>query len=320
MSVSPSVSALLCAASELCVLRGDVADKLIACGDGDGALLYLYILRQGKAFSEKIALEQLKFTKDRYDRAIFTLTSLTLTSEGAAPAPQPKRDAPAYRAPELRQARDGDHRFAAVCDTAEAVLGRTLTESLLRTLFAVYDHLGLPAEVIIELLTYLKREKDMVKRSDIEREACLWADMGLYTAEDAAAFLSRRETERPLIRAMQEALGIGGREPTVKEASFFSEFIAKGFAPDAVALAAHRTEQALGKFSWSYLRKIISSWDEMGVHTLSEIGAADPERTKKSDRQAPPSAVPAATSPAQLADWETDWLEQVRSRKSRKED
>ncbi len=319
MSDFSSLPPLLRTADDFCVLRGDIADKLLRCGDGDGALLYLYILRRGRNFSAQTAQRELGFSSERYDRALFTLSQLSLPEEQPEAPRASGRETPAYRAAELRQARGGDMRFAAVCDTAEAVLCRTLTEGQLRTLFTVYDHLGLPADVIIELLTYLKREKGTVKRSDIEREACLWADMGLFTAQDAATYLSRRDAEKPLIRAMQEALGIGGREPTDTETRYFTEFIAKGFAPDAVALAAHRTEQALGKFSWNYLRKIIASWDQKGIHTVSEISAVDPARTPRAEpsRAAQASAPPA--EPGRMDDWEAQWLEEVKRRRRKEE-
>lgn len=319
MSDFSSLPPLLRTADDFCVLRGDIADKLIRCGDGDGALLYLYILRRGRNFSAQTALRELGFSRERYDRAMFTLGQLSLPEEQPIAPHAPTRATPAYRTAELRQARGGDMRFAAVCDTAEAVLGRTLTEGQLRTLFIVYDHLGLPADVIIELLTYLKREKGTVKRSDIEREACLWADMGLFTAQEAATYLSRRDAEKPLIRAMQEALGIGGREPTDTEARYLTEFIAKGFGPEAVALAAHRTEQSLGKFSWNYLRKIIASWDQKGIHTVSEISAVDPERGSRTESTRAASAPAQPAAPVPMDDWESQWLAEVKRRRRKEE-
>lgn len=302
-----SLPALLLTGGEFCVLRAEVVDKLLACGDGDGALLYLYLTRRGAAFTEKDACSDLRFTQERYERAAFTLTNLELTaSPQAGSAPVSSTAAPLYRAPELRQARTGDRRFAAVCETGEAVLGRTLTEGQLRTLFMAYDHLGLPAEVIIELLAYLKREKGQVKRRDIEQEACLWADMGLLTVQDAAAYLARRDVERPLLAAMLETVGISGREPTANERRYLSEFIARGFPPDAVALAKRRMDKSLGKFSWQYLRKILASWDQKGVHTVAEITALEPEKTQPA---------PAAASPEKLEAWERDWLAEVNRRK-----
>lgn len=317
-----SLPALLLAGGEFCVLRAEVADRLIKCGDADGALLYLYLVRRGAAFEEKNAMRELNFSQARYDRAVFTLTSLELAAGSAASTPSvDTAAAPTYRAPELRQARLGDHRFAAVCDTAESVLGRTLTEGQLRTLFMAYDHLGLPAEVIIELLAYLKREKGTVKRRDIEQEACLWADMGLVTIQAASAYLSRRDAERPLIAAMMNALGITEREPSAKEHRYLAEFIARGFPCDAVALAHQRMEQSIGKFSWQYLRKILASWDQKGIHTVSEITALEPEKARSAAPAAvSSSAAPAITPPAKLESWEQDWLNEVKKRRQNREE
>ena len=179
---------------ELRVARCDTLDKLIAVGDGDAALLYLYILRHGGTADGKAAARALHLSAERYERAAFTLNQLTAP---AVPQKEDKPDAaPQYTADELRRARLDDQRFAAVCQSAEGVLGRTLTEGQLRCLLTAYDHLGLSAEAIIELLSYLKGEKGTVRLADIRREAYQWADMGIVTAQDAQQYLSRRVNEK----------------------------------------------------------------------------------------------------------------------------
>lgn len=306
-----SLSSLLLPEGEFRVIRCDIADKIIACGDGDSALLYLYALRRGEKLDEKAAMRDLRFSKERFERAVFTLTSLTI--QETAPAPSPSPDKPRYTAAELRQAREDDHKFSAVCLAAEDVLGRMLSESQVRSLFLIYDHLGLPAEVIIELLSYLKRDRGAVTRRDIEREAYLWSDMGVYTYQQAQEYLARVEAEKPLMDAMFQAMHIVGREPAPAERQFVSACIEKGFPPDTVALAVRRMEQNIGKFSLNYLKKILLLWHEKGVHTVSEVTALEPESER---RAAPAQPAPgAATPPAQLESWEREWLEEVERRK-----
>ncbi|MGM9612217.1 MAG: DnaD domain protein [Butyricicoccus sp.] len=307
-----SLASLLLPEGEFRVIRCDIADKLIACGDGDSALLYLYVLRRGERLEEKTAMRDLGFTKERYDRAVFTLTGLTMRESAPLP-PSPASDIPKYTAAELRQAREGDHKFAAVCLTAEDTLGRTLTESQVRSLFTIYDHLGLPAEVIIELLSYLKRDRGKVSRRDIEREAALWSDMGIYTCQQAQEYLARIEAEKPLLDAMFAAMHIVGREPSAAERRLVSHFIETGFEPDAVALAVSRMEQNIGKFSLSYLKKILTLWHEKGVHTVAEITALEPESARRT-----PAAQPAAAQPDKLENWEREWMEEVQRRKRRR--
>ena len=285
-----SLASLLMPEGEFRVVRCDVVDKLIQCGDGDAALLYLYVIRQGRAFDEQTAKRDLRLSDERFTRASFTLTGLVVEQQPAAPA-RPEH-APRYTAAELRRARQQDHRFQAVCDAAENVLGHALTDALLRTLYTVYDHIALPAEVIIELLSYLGRDRGTFKGRDIEREACIWADKGILTTADA---------QRSLVALCLE----------------------KGFAPDALELAMARMKRGIGTFSASYLRKMLASWDQKGVHTVAEITALEPESARRQEAAAPVSRPPFGAAPAQapreeqLADWEKEWLAEVQRRKAK---
>lgn len=310
-----SLTSLIPTGGEFCVLRAQVVDSLIACCDGDSALLYLYLVRQGQSFDERAALRALGMTRDRYDRAVHTLTNLHLVTTPTEAQPQrrnPSSQPPRYTAAEMRARREGDHRFASVCQTAEMVLGRTLTEAQLRTLMNAYENLGLPADVLIDLLTYLHREKKLVSRNDIDREAHLWADMGIFTADAAAEFLSRREAEKPLIDSMMRALDMAGRDPAPDEYRSLSHFIQQGFDADAVALAKQRMYNRLGKFSWKYLTGILDSWHQKGLHTAAEITAVEPE-TRKPKQPAAAAAQP--SSSGGLSDWEREWLEEFSAMK-----
>ena len=290
---------------ELRVARCDTLDKLIAVGDGDAALLYLYILRHGGTVDGKAAARALHLSAERYERAAFTLNQLTAP---VVPQKEDKPDAaPQYTADELRRARLDDQRFAAVCQSAEGVLGRTLTEGQLRCLLTAYDHLGLSAEAIIELLSYLKGEKGTVRLADIRREAYQWADMGIVSAQDAQQYLSRRVNEKPLSEAVYKALGADPSQPAPKEQRVCRFALAHGFPPEAVALAAARTDKHQGHKSLDYTLGILRRWDESGVHTVSEITALEPET-----RAAVGQVAAQPTDSATLAAWEQKWEESRR--------
>ena len=101
-------------------------------------------------------------------------------------------EAPRYTGDELRRARLDDQTFSGLCDAAEGITGRALTEGQLRCLLTIYDYLGLDAGATIELLSYLKSEKGTVRTTDLRREANQWADMGIVTAQAAQQYLTRR--------------------------------------------------------------------------------------------------------------------------------
>ncbi|MCI7125101.1 MAG: DnaD domain protein [Agathobaculum sp.] len=295
---------------ELRVAYCDMLDKLIAVGDGDAALLYLYILRHGGVRDEREAARALQLSAARMERALFTINGLT-----APAAPPPAADKPAqppqYTVDELRRARTDDHCFAAVCQAAEETLGRTLTEGQLRCLLTAYDHLGLDAGAIIELLAFLKKEKGAVRLADIRRETNRWADMGILSAQDAQAYLTRRANEKPLSEAIYKALAADPAQPAPKEQRVCSFALAHGFPPEAVALAVRRTERQQGHKSLDYTLGILRRWDEAGIHTESEITALEPEsRAGVSKAVGQTAAQP--TDAATLAAWEQQWQENHR--------
>lgn len=303
---------------ELRVARCDMLDKLIAVGDGDAALLYLYILRYGGTAGGKTAARALHLSDERYERAAFTLNQLVAPAVPDTVAHEPEA-APRYTAHELRRARLDDHRFAAVCDAAETTLGRTLTESQLRCLLTAYDHLGLSAEAIIELLAFLKNEKGTVRLADIRREVYQWADMGITSAQDAQRYLARRADEKPLSEAIYQALGADPAQPAPKEQRVCRFALAHGFPPEAVRLAAQRTDKKQGRKSLDYTLGILRKWDASGVHTVSEITALEPEvRAAAGQNSYQPSAQP--TDSATLTAWEQDWAARVRNHRRKTEE
>lgn len=297
---------------DLRVARCDMLDKLIAAADGDAALLYLYVLRHGSA-DGKTAARALHLSQERYERAAFTLNGLV--TPAVPPQADKPSDTPQYTADELRRARLDDHKFAAVCDSAESVLGRTLTEGQLRCLLTAYDHLGLSAGAIIELLSYLKGEKGAVRLSDIRRETYLWADMGVVSAQQAQQYLARKANEKPLSEAVYKALGADPAQPAPKEQRVCRFALAHGFPPEAIELAVRRTDKQQGHKSLDYTLGILRRWDEAGVHTVSEITALEPE-TRAAVGQTP--AQP--TDPGTLAAWEQDWAARVRSHRRKTEE
>ena len=308
-----SLLSLVTQNEEYMLVRKDMVQKLIHTGDGDGALLYLYLLEKGRGFQEEQAKKDLGFDSLRFEKAAFTLTGLELMVN-SQDLPEKKAKSPSYSPQELSDARVNDHRFAAVCQAAEGVLGRTLTGAQLNTLYAAYDHLGLPADVLMLLLNDLKARGSRVTRKLIAEEAYLWADMGLNTLAKATDYLERRDNEAPHVRDLLTVLGVYDREPTAAEKRFLSQLVRQGFGKDAFQMAKERTENALGKFSWRYLMAITDRWHKAGVHTPSEILALEPAGRPKISQEkttAEKNYIHQPTPKGELAEWEKEWLREI---------
>lgn len=301
------MTSVLLPEGELRVARCDTLDKLIAVGDGDAALLYIYILRHGEV-DGRTAARALHLSEERYERAAFTLNNLSTPASQTKAAEKAENAAPQYTAAELRRARNEDGEFSAVCDAAENAFGRALTEGMLRSLLTAYDHLGLDGGAIIELLSYLKNEKDEVRLSDIKRETYQWADMGIVNAQDAQQYLARRVNEKPFIEALYRALGADPAQPAPKEQRVCRFALAHGFPAESVELAVRRTEAHQGHRSLDYTLGILRQWEKSGVHTISEITALEPESRTAAVAVGQTEAQP--TDSGTLADWEQAWLAQ----------
>ncbi len=303
--------------NEMRVVSCEMLDKLIKIGDGDAALLYLYMVRNGNGTEKENALRELNFSQDRYERAVFSLSGLS--TPPVTDQDKQQQGAPKYTIEELRRAREDDHKFSAVCHIAEDTLGRTLTEPQLRCLFTAYDHLGISAEAIIEMLAYLKNEKEIVRTTDIRREAYKWADMGVVSAKDAQNYIARLESEKPFTEALYRAIGADTEQPSPKAQRICTFAISHGFPPEAVELASKRTATNKGRRSLDYTLGILRRWDSVGVHTVSEITALEPEVRVPVPVQAVAGGTE-ATENAVLEQWEQDWAERVRSHRRKTEE
>ena len=113
---------------ESVIVPGAAARRLIESGDGDGALVYLALLR-GRGSAEKLR-EQLRWPAERLQRALGALARQGLISRPQAdvPPPPPAEQRPEYTRADMARAMEGAE-FAALTGAAAlcvliVVLGR----------------------------------------------------------------------------------------------------------------------------------------------------------------------------------------------------
>ena len=294
---------------EFRAVKCDMLDRLIAVGDGSAALLYLYVLRHGQQTNSVQAMRDLRFTQEQFDQAAFTLTNLMISHSASSDMKKPEA-APRYSASELKTARFEDHKFRSVCSFAESMLNTPINESMLRALYTVYEHIGLPAEVMMELISYLKADKGTVASRELVREAHIWSDKALLTVSDVQKYLSTLQLQKPLRDAIYKIIGAVGRVPTLAEKNLAAFCAEKGFSEDAVQLAYDRMMRHNGTYSLNYLKKVLQSWDQKNIHTLSEITAVEPERNTEHKN------APVTSENTALSSWEQDWLDEMNRRKA----
>lgn len=287
-------------------LPAEDAEKLLALGSGECALLYLYILRSGGVLDAGAAAKELSRTPEQIAAAAGTLSGAGLITAGEAPLPGPD-ELPVYRTEDILRRSTEDGAFRALLGECQRVLGHTLSGPDLNTLFGIYDRLGMTAETILLLIHHcadtLRRrygEGRLPTMRTIEKEAFYWANREILTApqaEEYLAELARRDEETEKIR---HALSLAGRDLTPTERKYVESWLSMGYGAEALAIAYDRTVVSTGRLAWAYMDKIVKSWYEKKLFTAEQIEKGDsrtashgkstgggnaPRRTGGDDRQ-----------------------------------
>ena len=295
---------------ESILLSGPAAKRLICCGDGDAALLYIAVLQNRGAADDEKVRAQLGWPLEQFRRALNTLSQLGLIAlpgqPPARPAPKAPPPPPADRRPEytradMARALEGGE-FAALTGAVEEKLGKKLTTPDLAILLGLYDQLGLPADVIFLLVSFCGErtaqrygEGRKPTMRQIEKEGYTWARLGLMTQETAAAYIRKYQRSRQALPRMMRLLRLGDRAPSPSEEKYLMLWDGMGFEDAAIELAYDKTVVKCKELKWPYMNKILCSWHERELHTVAQIQEGDRPAQRRapapsSRREAPQSA------------------------------
>jgi len=250
--------------------------KLLAAASGDGALLYLY-LRAGGDYGRAEAA--LRMPQSRLDCAAASLKQLGLWPE----TPKVIRPAapPVYNENDLIRQMQQPSGFPQLVGEAQRRLGKVLSNEELKVLLSIYDYLGMGTDVISILLSYcIQRARASGKlrlpsMHTIEKEAYHWADLGIDTMEEAAAYMQLQLERQSTAAQIRSTLQLGTRKLTPGEEKMVLQWLDWGFGVSEIAKAYEKTCMNTGGLKWPYLNSILKSWHNQGLHTLQAIEAGD---------------------------------------------
>ena len=260
----------------LTIERTDVR-KLLGAASGDAALLYLYIHSGGEVAGAEKALG---FTQTRMSCAAATLRQLGLWPEERK-NPIHSGERPNYSEKDVLDAMDTDNSFRLLYGEVQRLMGRSLNTEELKILLGFIRYLGLPAEVISVLVSYCKeraRQKGSLRNPSlrtIEKEAYSWAEQGIDTLEEAAAYIHNQNARNSEMQQLMAQLQIRGRSLTQAEEKYAKSWLDMGFEDGVIALAYEKTCVNTGGLSWPYMNKILTSWHTAGYKTAEQIRNGD---------------------------------------------
>ena len=265
--------------AELNIPKADL-QKLLAAANGDAALLYLYLKSENDPAN---APDALKMSQTRYTCAGATLRQLGLWQEDRRTFIPGER--PAYSEQDVLSAVGEDKSFRSLYGEIQRLMGRNLNTEELKILLGFVRYLGLPGDVICMLVCYCKeraRNQGRLRSPSlrtIEKEAYAWADRGIDTMEEAAAFIQAQNVRNSQMGKLMQTLQIRGRNLTASEEKYAQSWLEAGFSMEVIALAYDRTCLNTGGLNWAYMNKILQRWKEAGLLTVEQIKNGDKKPT-----------------------------------------
>ena len=263
--------------TEAVMIESSEVRKLLGAASADACMLYIF-LKSGNDLNQ--AEEILGLSASRLSCAAATLRQLGLWSaEKAMPIMAGER--PNYSERDVLMAGDTDNSFRSLCGEVQRLMGRNLNTEELKILLGFVRYLGLSADVISVLICYCKdraRQRGNLKNPSlrtIEKEAYAWAERGIDTMEEAAAFIQAQNVKNTRMSRLMEMLQIRGRSLTPAEERYAAGWLDMGFDDEAIAMAYERTCLNTGGLSWAYMNKILQRWSEAGLKTAEEVRNRD---------------------------------------------
>lgn len=316
--------AALLLTNQILSLPAEAADRLLSAASGDAALLYLSLLRHGTPEKARAALN---WSDRRAADAFEALVKLSLAegSVEAVRAPEEGEEPPVYRRADLLTSLKEDSNFRSLCQAMESILGKTLSDTDLHSVYTIYDYLGLPCEVIY-LLTRWCAEQTARQQGPgrpprmpmVKKAAFRWKRLGIDTLAAAEEYLAKQEAVNAREAGILPLIGISGRAPVERERQYIEGWVDMGFADDAIRLAYERTVLQKGTMNWAYMNSILKNWHAAGLHTA--------EQAEKGDRRPPsrtggqPSAPRGHCQPSEERIRKSaDWLDEFLAGQEKKE-
>ena len=260
--------------------------KLLGAASPDAALLYIF-LTSGNRPEE--AAKELNMSESRLSCAGATLRQLGLWPEERVSHIAPG-ERPSYSERDVLTAMDSDVDFRGLYGEVQRRLGRALNTEEIKILLAMVRYLGLPEEVVAMLVSYCQEQARQRGRRapslrSIEKMAYVWAEQGIDTLEEAAAYIQKENIRNTRMSRLLGLLQIRGRNLTAAEERFANAWLEMGMEDAAIAMAYEKTCLNTGGLNWAYMNKILVSWHEAGLHTVAAIREGDRKAGTKSGKR-----------------------------------
>ena len=284
-------------------LSRHTVDRLLRAGDGDAALLYLYILKTGARSSTEETMADLGKGPGWIATGMAVLSRIGLIElDGNNNGPQPVVSADAFdgaysetsdteptifTTADMKRDLEAGSDFSVVVEETQRAFGRILSPDELMRLYAIHKKHGMTPEVIMQLIIYCINEskragagRTLSMMRYVEKAADTWAGEGVLTLEKAEEYIKKLEDMRHVREEMKTVMQIRDREFSAMERKYVDGWIALGFDIGAVEIAYEKMIEAIHEYKIGYMNGILNKWHKKDIHTVSEIFSKEGRRGK----------------------------------------
>ena len=175
-------------------------------------------------------------------------------------------------------------RLAEITQMSQEILGKTLNDNDISTLYWFDEELDFSPELIMILLEYCvsKGKKDM---RYVEKVAIAWHENGIRDIETADRYIAEEADSKKLLYELKNIFGIKDRAFSKTEEAFIRQWNEKcGMDANMIALAYEYCIMATNKLSFQYMDRIIQNWKKAGISTI-DAAEKDHENFKNKNKR-----------------------------------
>ena len=270
--------------SENFSLPAEIVGDEISTVNGDYLKVILLIFKNSdKNYSANLLSNLLNLPEKQINEAISYWISKGILIEQASGRISPEVIVMSKRTPQPafppKEAINNELAFLLEC--MENQLKRPITSMEYKSIVHIMETIRLPADVILMAVEYcISIDKANIRY--IEKVCATWADHGITTHELAEQYLTLQKQARQEETKIKKLFGIQDRNLIESEKEHIHRWLHQfEYDISMIKLAYEKTVNAIGKLSFPYINKILSSWKEKGYAAPDEVLANENSGRKK---------------------------------------
>lgn len=165
---------------------------------------------------------------------------------------------------------EADRSLSDMFQVSQEILGKTISERDMETIYWFYSELKMSPEAILLLLEHCV-SKGKTRMNYIEKVAVSWSEMGLTNAENVALYIKNEEQKTGFIYSIRKIMGISDRSLSQIEEKYLIKWHDEmSMEEEMIALAYEYCIIQTAKLSFPYMDKIITRWAQEGIRTVTD--------------------------------------------------